>query len=154
MEQPNLLKDKKLAQKVAKGIIYCWTSIIAADGTYKEEEFRGLTLLAERNDQVKEHYDKNSIKATFNEALDIIKNYGLDELFNRVEFIFRDIDRNIKGHVFFTCLHLTCIDHDIANKEIRILQKIYHTLNLSIDAVFSISLLFFQNEFSKNKKAE
>ena len=51
MEQPNqITKDSKLAQKIAKGTIFCWTAIINADGEYKEEEFNGLTALAEKND--------------------------------------------------------------------------------------------------------
>lgn len=149
MERPNLLKDKNLAKKVAKGIIYCWTSIIAADGTYKEEEFSGLTVLAENNDYVKEHIEKNTVKKLFNEALEIIKNYGLDELSNRISFVFRDIDKNIRGHIFYTCLHLACIDRDLDNKEIMILQKVYHTLKIDVDAVFRLTLLFFQKEFAK-----
>ena len=152
MEQPNLLlKDQKLAQKVAKGTVYCWTSIINADGEYKEEEFNGLITLAEKNDCVKMFYNKDSLKKTFLDVLNILKNYGLDELFNRVEFVFRETDKNIRGHVFYTCLHLACIDQSIANKEILVLQKIYHTLNLDIDSIFRLSLLFFQSEFSKKK---
>ena len=66
MEQPNLLlKDQKLAQKVAKGTVYCWTSIINADGEYKEEEFNGLTSLAEKNDYVKTFFNKNSLKINY-----------------------------------------------------------------------------------------
>ena len=154
MEQPNLLiRDQKLAQKLAKGTVYCWTSIINADGEYKEEEFNGLTTLAEQNDYVKMFYsNKDSLKKAFLDGLNILKNYGLGELFNRVEFTFRETDKNIRGHVFYTCLHLACIDQSIANKEILVLQKIYHALNLDTDSVFRLSLLFFQNEFSKKEK--
>ena len=149
MEKPNLMKDKTLSTKVAKGIIYCWTSIITADGTYKEEEFSELSQLAEKNDYVQQNLDKIAVKKHFNEAIEIIKNYNLDELCSRVEFIFRDIDKNIRGHIFFTCLHLACIDHELANKEIMILQKIYHALKIDIDSVFQLTLLFFQKEFTK-----
>jgi uncharacterized tellurite resistance protein B-like protein len=152
MQQPNLIKDKQLARKVAKGIIYCWASIITADGLYKEDEFHTLEDLANSQDVVKENVDKESLKTIFGEALDIIKNYSIDELFNRIEFVFRDIDKTARCHVFFTSLHLACIDREIANREIMILQKIYHALNIDIDSVFRISLLFFQNEFSKRKK--
>lgn len=152
LEKPNLLiKDSKLAQKVAKGTIYCWTAIINADGEYKEEEFHEMTSLAEKNDYVKQFYNKDSLKKVFLEGLDILKNYGLDDLLNRVKFTFREIDKNIRGHVFYACLHLACIDRNIANKEIVVLQKIYRTLNLDIDSVFRLSLLFFQSEFAKQK---
>lgn len=151
MQQPNLIKDKPLARKVAKGIIYCWASIITADGLYKEDEFNSLATLAESHDIIKEHIDKPALKSTFNEALDIIKNYSIDELFNRIEFVFRDVDKTIKCHVFYTSLHLACIDREIANREILVMQKVYHALKLDIDSVFRISLLFFQNEFAKNK---
>ncbi len=149
MEKPNLLKDKNLAKKVAKGTIYTWTAIIAADGTYKEEEFTGLSTLAENNNYVKAHIEKNAVKKLFNEALEIIKNYGLDELCSRIAFVFRDIDKNITGHIFYTCLHLACIDRDLDNKEIMILQKVYHTLKMDVDAVFRLTLLFFQKEYAK-----
>ena len=155
MEQPNpITKDSKLAQKIAKGTILCWTAIINADGEYKEEEFNGLTALAEKNDYVKHFYNnKESLKKAFLDGLSILKTYGFDELYSRVNFIFRETDKNIRGHVFYSCLHLACIDRNIANKEIMVLQKIYGALNLDTDSVFRLSLLFFQNEFAK-KKAE
>ena len=155
MEQPNLLiKDQKLAQKLAKGTVYSWTSIINADGEYKEEEFDGLTSLAEQNNYVKMFYNKDSLKKAFLDSLNILKNHGLEDLINRIEFIFREIDKKIRGHIFYTCLHLACIDQSIANKEILVLQKIYHALNLDIDSVFRLSLLFFQSEFAKKKTSE
>ncbi len=149
MEKPNLIKDRNLGKKVAKGIIYAWASVITADGAYKEEEFNSLTVLAEKNEYVKEYFNKVTAKGTFKEAIEIVKNYSIDELFNRIEFVFREVDNNIKGHVFFTCLHLACVDHEIANREIMTLQKVYRALKIGIDQVFRISLLFFQNEFSR-----
>ncbi len=149
MEKTNLLKDKKLALKVAKGTIYCWTSIIAADGSYKEEEFNGLSQLSEGKDYIQQNMDKNATKKVFNEAIEILKNYGLDELYSRIKFVFKEIDINIRSHIFYTCLHLACIDRDLANKEIMILQKIYRALQMDGDSVFRLTLLFFQSEFSK-----
>lgn len=151
MEKPNLLKDKKLALKVAKGTIFCWTAIIAADGSYKEEEFNGLSQLAEGKDYIQQNMDKNTIKKIFNEAIEILKNYGLDELCSRIKFIFREIDMNIRSHIFYTSLHLACIDRDLANKEIQILQKIYRALHIDSDAVFRLTMLFIQSEFAKNE---
>ena len=152
MEQPNpITKDSKLAQKIAKGTILCWTAIINADGEYKEEEFNGLSALAEKNEYVKRFYNKESLKKTFLDGLNILKTYGFDELYSRINFIFRETDKNITGHVFYSCLHLACIDRNIANKEIVVLQKIYGALNLDTDSVFRLSLLFFQKEFAKNK---
>lgn len=153
-EQQNLIiKDNKLAKKIAKGTVLCWTAIINADGEYKEEEFNELTALANKNEYVKHFYNnKESLKNTFLDGLNILKTYGFDELYSRINFIFRETDKTMRDHIFYSCLHLACIDQNIANKEIMVLQKIYRALNLDIDSVFRLSLLFFQKEFAAKKE--
>ena len=152
MEHTNPIKDKNLAKKISKGAIYCCTTIINADGEYKEEEFNSLINLSEKNDLIKTFYDRDSLKNAFMEGLNILKTDGIDELLRRVEFTFRDVDKNIRSHIFFSCLHIACSDRSIANKEILALQKVYRMLNLDIDSVFMLTLLFFQSELANKTK--
>jgi len=154
MDQAPPIKDKNLARKIGKGAIYCWTAIINADGIYNEDEFNSMISLSEKNELIKAWYDRDLLKSTFMEGLNILKTHGAEELFRRVEFTFREVDKHIRSHIFYSCLHIACSDRSIANKEILVLQKIYRMLNLDIDAVFTITLLFFQSDFADKSKLE